>query len=295
MPEDNNGDQQQIIIVKKGGGHAGHHGGAWKVAYADFVTAMMAFFLVMWLVNQSQVIKDNVAGYFNDPSGFKKSGGQSILKGGGSMLKAPVAPKAKSVSSKDGEKMQKQLEEAGERIKEALSKMPSFEKLKNNIEIRMTPEGLRIQLIEASRTDDDSSYFFDLGSSHLSNYGSNVLLEIAKELGHLDNRIVIEGHTDSHHFVYEKKYSNWELSADRANSARKLMETEGLWDGQVAEIRGYAANVPRISENPLDARNRRIAIIVLKEFKPDNLSQVDSASTVSQAEKPEEAGNPSIQ
>ncbi len=291
MPEDT-GDQQQIIVVKKGTAHAGHHGGAWKVAYADFVTAMMAFFLVMWLVNQSQVIKDNVAGYFNDPAGYMKSGGKSILKGGGSMLKAPVAPKVQSKGSEEGEKMQKQLEEAGERIKEALSKMPNFEALKNNIEIRMTPEGLRIQLIEASSTNDDSSYFFDLGSSHLSKYGSNVLLEIAKELGHLDNRIVIEGHTDSRQFVYEKKYSNWELSADRANSARKLMETQGLWKDQVAEIRGYAANLPRIAENPLDARNRRIAIIVLKEFKPKDVAQVDSVSTVSLIEKPDVIGKP---
>jgi len=256
-------EKQPIIIVKKSGGHGGHHGGAWKVAYADFVTALMAFFLVMWLVNQSQVIKDNVQGYFNDPSGFKKKSGQSILQGGSSILKAPAPPKPQPEQPQG---TRKQLEETGEKIMSALRGMPNFETLKDHVEIEMTPEGLRIQLIESAEKDQDSSYFFDIGSAKLSRYGIDILDAISIELGKLSNRIVIEGHTDSKQYAYQDKYSNWELSADRANSARKLMETKGLKEGQVAELRGYAANLPKYTDDPTDQRNRRIALLVLEKF-----------------------------
>jgi len=254
-------EQQPVIILKKKSGHDGHHGGAWKVAYADFVTAMMAFFLVMWLVTQSQEVKNNVAGYFNDPGGWgKKKGSQSLLKGGQSLLKEPAPP---APTHSPSEQMAREvLKQAGDRIQSALTQLPDFESIKDHIEIEMTEEGLRIELIEAAEAADDSAYFFALGGSELSNKGVTILSAIANELGLLENALVIEGHTDSRQYVYKNKYSNWELSADRANAARKLMEIKGIKESQVAEIRGFAAKRPRIANNPKDARNRRISIVV---------------------------------
>ncbi len=260
-------DQQPIIIVKKSGGHAGHHGGAWKVAYADFVTAMMAFFLVMWLVSQSDEVKQNVAGYFNDPSGWGKKGGssvlggnESILKGGQSLLKSPaMKPQDRQVTEARAREV---LKQAGERVLGALSDLSNFEEFSDHVEIEMTEEGLRIELIEATSADSDSSFFFNSGSANISSTGETIISAISSELGKLNNKIVIEGHTDSHTFVYKNKYSNWELSADRANSARKLMVSSGVKSRQVAEIRGYAANRPKIADNPGDARNRRVSILV---------------------------------
>ncbi len=254
-------EQQPIIVVRKKSGHGGHHGGSWKVAYADFVTALMAFFLVMWLVGQDQVVKDNVAGYFNDPANWGKKGSGSLLKGGSSISVKSLLPPPQSRSA--DEESRKTLQSVGNRIQKALQNIPEFESIKEHVRIEMTPEGLRIQLIEAASTTDDSSYFFDLGSPYLSEKGTAILSVIAKNLGKLKNRIVVEGHTDSRKYTYDQKYSNWELSADRANSSRKLMDERGLKKGQIYEIRGYAANRPMIKENPLDARNRRITILML--------------------------------
>lgn len=269
-------EQQPIIIVKKSGGHAGHHGGAWKVAYADFVTALMAFFLVMWLVTQDDSVKENVAGYFNDPSGWGKgksgssilSGRESVLKGGQSILKSPgMKPPDRIVSEARAREV---LKQAGERVLNALSELPNFDEVVEHIEIEMTEEGLRIELIEATSADSDSSFFFTSGSASISNTGETIISSIASELGKINNKIVIEGHTDSHQFIYKTTYSNWELSTDRANSARKLMVISGVKNHQVAEIRGYAANRPKIKDNPADARNRRVSILVQTDL--DNLS-----------------------
>ena len=253
-------EQQPIIIVKKSGGHGGGHGGSWKVAYADFVTALMAFFLVMWLVNQEQSVKDAVQGYFNDPAHFGKEGSASVLKGGASILDSKAPPPKKTTGDQG---LQEALEKAGNHLQSELAKIPGFDTIKEHVHVEMTPEGLRIQLIEASGTEDDSSYFFDIGSAKLSGQGIQILSVIGQELAKLDNKIVVEGHTDSKKYQYNDRYSNWELSADRANSARKLLEEKAVKPGQIYEIRGYADNAPMIKDNPADARNRRIAIVVL--------------------------------
>lgn len=256
-----NDDQQPIIIVKKSGRHGGHHGGSWKVAYADFVTALMAFFLVMWLVNQGQDVKDAVQGYFNDPAHYgKMEGSNSILPGGSSILDSK-APPPKQPTGEDA--MKDALARAGNQLQSALAQIPGFDTIKEHVQVEMIPEGLRIQLIEASSTEDSSSYFFDLGSARLSEKGIEILTVIGEELGRLDHKIIVEGHTDSRQYHYSDRYSNWELSADRANSARKLLEEKEIKPGQVYAIRGYADNAPMISDNPADARNRRIAIVVL--------------------------------
>ncbi len=258
---DDDSKNQPIIVIKKKSGHGGHHGGAWKVAYADFVTALMAFFLVMWLVGQSDEVKESVANYFQDPVGFMKGKGQGALKGGGTPSKSLRPGKADMASILQKER--EALLDVGLKIRQALENMPELTSLMDFIEIEMTPEGLRIQLIDSD--DDESSNFFDLGSAHLKPKTSLLLRAISSELGHLPNFVVVEGHTDSKPFTGREGYSNWELSADRANSARKLMESSGLRPSQLVEVRGYADRLPRLPDVPNDPRNRRVAIIVLND------------------------------
>ncbi len=254
-------EQRPIIIVKKAAPHGGHHGGSWKVAYADFVTAMMAFFLVMWIVGLDQNVKDNVAGYFRDPANWGKKGQSSILQGGSGISLNNLRTPAPSMAGDNATK--EELQRIGNRLENALMQIPEFESIKEHVEILMTQEGLRIELIEASKTDSDSSYFFDLGSPKLSSKGTVILSVIAEELGKIPNKIIVEGHTDSRKYSYGAKYTNWELSADRANNTRKYMEPGGLRENQIYEIRGFAANRPMIEDNPYDHRNRRISIVVL--------------------------------
>jgi chemotaxis protein MotB len=241
---------QPVIIVKKKGGHGGHHGGAWKVAYADFVTAMMAFFLVMWLVNQSKPVKAAIGGYFRDPAAFDASGGRGVLPGGDTIN--PAKPERAPAEQEE----RKRLEAAVLHIREGLDK-EAFKTLRDQVEFTVTPEGLRIDLIEK-----DDSTFFDSGSATLRGETAHILGVIAHELGSLDHKVDVEGHTDSRGYVKNERYSNWELSADRANAARRVMEREGLRSAQVTSVRGLADRQLRYQADPLDARNRRVSILV---------------------------------
>jgi len=229
-----------VIIVKKKGGHGGHHGGAWKVAYADFVTAMMALFIVLWLLNQSKKIQDAVGGYFRDPQGTAQKAGKDII---GSTA-------ASIVPAQNMERLKAQLEKA-------IAGVPNFEKLKNHIEMTITPEGLRIELIEGP-----SGTFYDSGSPNLNTDGQDLLKALAGELGKLPNKISVEGHTDAKPYAKAGNYGNWELSADRANAARRLIQANGVGPEQVTQVRGYAAMQLRNPKDPLDPSNRRIALIV---------------------------------
>lgn len=232
-----------IIIIKKKASHGGHHGGAWKVAYADFVTAMMALFIVLWLLNTSKPVKEAIAGYFRDPSGTAGKLGTSSEGPGEKFIPTPIP-------NEDMNKLKGEIEKA-------MRRLPNFEKLKNQIEIKVTPEGLRIELLESA-----TGTFFDLGSRNPNSNGSELLDLLAGELGKLPNKISIEGHTDSKPFSAKKGYGNWELSTDRANSARRLMQEKGLGDKQVAQVRGFADQLPRVPKNPDDPSNRRISLIV---------------------------------
>ena len=229
-----------IIVIKKKVSHGGHHGGAWKVAYADFVTAMMALFIVLWLLNTSKPVREAIAGYFKDPSGTAGKLG-TTLEGKG---EAVVTPK------QDMAKLKQELEKA-------ISQMPDFDKLKNQIEIKVTPEGLRIELLESA-----TGTFFNLGNSEPNGNGKELLQLLAEELGKLPNKISIEGHTDSKPYSGHHNYSNWELSTDRANSARRLMQTDGLGLKQVEQVRGFADQLLRKPHEPFDPSNRRISLIV---------------------------------
>lgn len=275
MAPESDGNQPIIIKRKKGGGHDGHHGGAWKVAFADFMTAMMAFFLVMWLVGQDDQVKKAVSEYFRDPVKFQRLEKSGVLKGSSSVIQssvemqAIVAPKiSKEAASSSNEN--KQMSLAAKSLLEELSKQKAFNNLKKNIKIHMTSEGLRIILNES----EDAPAFFEPGSAKLLQKSAIILVTIAKELGRLDNRIVVEGHTDAA-FSGGQDYTNWELSADRANSARQLMEVSGLWEDQIREVRGFANQFPMIVENPMDTRNRRISIVVLYQAREAQYDKIE--------------------
>jgi len=260
MIDEEGKNQQPIIIVKKKSKHGSHHGGAWKVAYADFVTAMMAFFLVMWLVSQSEMVRNAVQMYFQDPQSFLSGKGSGLFEGSATPIGIPGE---EELAGKLKRERQGMLNVA-KRIKEAIENIPELAGLKEFVEIEVTQEGLRIQLIDSD--EQNGAHFFDIGSARLKPGTTLLLSAIAMELGKMPNYIVIEGHTDSRNYSGGKYgYSNWELSADRANSARKLMESAGLSFGQVVEIRGNADRRPRIPNNPADPRNRRVAIILLNE------------------------------
>jgi chemotaxis protein MotB len=261
LSDENN--EQPIVVRKVKKGHGGHHGGAWKVAFADFMTAMMAFFLVMWLVGQSEDVKQAVAGYFRDPGKYTMQGKSGVLKGSDQAVQNKEVskglidpPKEKETAGSTDEK--EKLALVARNILEELEKQQAFQRLKKNVKIQMTSEGLRIILNES----EDSPAFFEPGSAKLLQKSAIILVTIARELGDLSNHLVIEGHTDNSPVGYGE-YTNWELSADRANSARQLMEVSGLYQGQVREIRGFANKFPMIANKPSDPRNRRVTLVVL--------------------------------
>ena len=247
-----------IIIKKRRAAHAAHHGGAWKVAYADFVTAMMAFFLVMWLVSQSQEVKANVAGYFREPGVFEFERSNGMLAGGTPGMEPGRAPEAMTRPDPAALLRERQeLQSAAEHIREQLLKAPGIATLRDQIEFTFTSEGLRIELIERA-----GSSFFDSGSAVLVGESVRILSIIAVELGKLSNDLVVEGHTDQRAFTNGDRYGNWELSADRANAARREMEHSGLKAGQVQTVRGFADTQLHVKDAPLDPRNRRVSIVV---------------------------------
>ncbi|HSZ64053.1 MAG TPA: flagellar motor protein MotB [Terriglobales bacterium] len=247
-----------IIIIKKKGGHGGHHGGAWKVAYADFVTAMMALFIVLWLMNTSKPIQVAISGYFKDPSGTgKETGSQLSGKGGGSEA-AQLNKETLSLAAAIAKPEPKQdMEKLKADLQESIRSIHDLDKLSKFIEMTVTSEGLRIELLESA-----GGTFFKSGSPELNKNGQEIASLLATELAKLPNHISVEGHTDAKPFVGKSSYSNWELSSDRGNAARRLMQESGLRGDQVSQVRGFADQRLRNPKNPLDASNRRISIIV---------------------------------
>jgi chemotaxis protein MotB len=231
---------QPIIVIKRNGGHAGHHGGAWKVAYADFVTAMMSLFIVLWLMGSSDKVKKAVAGYFNDP------------KGTANLLGTTMSGNGVAVTVTDGN-----MQKLKEKLEEGILAKKDLEKLSKQIEITITAEGLRMELLE-----DKNGTFYQSGSAKLSESGQELLALLAAELKTLPNELLIEGHTDAAQYSSDTSYSNWELSADRANSARRLLQQDGVRPNQVAQVRGYADQLLRVKNNPYDPSNRRVSILV---------------------------------
>jgi chemotaxis protein MotB len=233
-------ENQEIVVVKKRPRHADHHGGAWKVAYADFVTAMMALFIVLWLMNGSKPVKDAVGSYFRDPRGV------SNLKGSDKYGAADIATL----------RVQKMQQLKAELLR-SIHRLDPLDKLKNQIEITITQEGLRIELMESAK-----GTFFEMGSAKPTSALREILQVLSPELGKLANTVSIEGHTDSRPYALVRTYDNWDLSSDRANEARRLMQTEGLRPNQISQVRGFANQRPRLPQNPEDPSNRRISVIV---------------------------------
>jgi chemotaxis protein MotB len=248
-----NGQRPIIVVRKKAPAHAAHHGGAWKVAYADFVTAMMAFFLVMWIISMDQNVRNSIEGYFSNPVGFKKgySAGKTPLSVGSS----PSSVQSTPIRLITRKKEEEQLSAAGGKIKTRL-KEAGLSGISENIEIVRTATGLRIELAESASGQD----FFAIASATMTPLMRKTLSLIAAELAPLRNPLVIEGHTDASQ--YAGLYSNWELSADRANAARRVMEASGLDPARIVEVHGMADRQLKNKENPLDPRNRRITIVL---------------------------------
>jgi chemotaxis protein MotB len=238
---------QPIIIIKKKVNHASHHGGAWKVAYADFVTAMMALFIVLWLLNSSEQVRKAVSAYFQDPSGTGAHSG-SASTGTGETVSV----------NKDN------MTELKDKLEQALKKSPEFEKLKDYVTMSVTGEGLRVEMLESEK-----GIFFESGNARPSETGHELILRLAEELKKLPNDLLIEGHTDAKPFAARGDYSNWELSTDRANAARRLMEADGMPHGRIVQVRGFADQSLRDKENPEAASNRRISVIVRYQDAPE--------------------------
>jgi len=237
---------QPIVIIKRvKKGHAAHHGGAWKVAYADFVTAMMALFMVLWLVSSSEQVKKAIGGYFNDPTGKGKDVGNGLRGAGGESL---------SLQKEDMKKLKETLEQA-------IRTSEPLQKIKEHVVMTVIGEGLRIELME-----DATGIFFQSGNAEPTDYGKDLMALLAEQIGKLPNQVMMEGHTDSKAYGGRKGYSNWELSADRANAARRWMQANGMRDDQVSQVRGFADQSLRNKDDPEDPANRRVSLII--QYKP---------------------------
>jgi chemotaxis protein MotB len=254
----------KIKFIKKKGGHAAAHGGAWKIAYSDLVTALMAFFLLMWLLNNSSsAAKAGIAGYFKEGASFFETEkgkaildayGKGILTGGQGM--GPQSGESPE-DAEQGEAERRAMEATAAAIEKAFREDQLLQAFQDQISMDFTDEGLRIQI-----QDKAAQVLFDSGSARLKPYTLSILKEIATELGKLPNHVVIGGHTDSLQYAGQE-YTNWELSGQRASAARRVLESSGLRSGQVRRVTGYADTVPLEGKDPKDAQNRRISIVVL--------------------------------
>lgn len=247
------GNEAVPIIKKIKKSHGGHHGGSWKVAYADFVTAMMALFIVLWILGQKPEVKEAVSSYFKDPIGFS-SKSKIIIEG-----KANPIPGMNAQDEVQKHEMEKaELEKLGEKLAGELKADTDLLGLADQVKIEVVKEGLLIEL-----TDSDKDIFFDLGTAELKKDARKLIQKIGSEVSKIPNKIIVEGHTDSRQFNnIGTGYTNFELSSDRALAAKRALVTGGLHERQIDEVRGYADTRLRNQENPLSSVNRRISITV---------------------------------
>lgn len=292
-------DREMLIVVRRARRKKhGHHGGAWKVAYADFVTAMMAFFLVMWLLGVgTRQQRAAIAEYFKNPSmtpgnatvappGKVGPGGasDSMIKLGGAMdmphgpgkdHRASVSASADEVAKLAREQEKARLENLMQQLHAAIEKSQALEPFKDQLLLDITPEGLRIQIV-----DKQNRPMFATGSAALEPYTVAILHELAGFIDQAPNKVSISGHTDDAPYSGESHYSNWELSADRANAARRELLGGGLDEDKIARVVGLAASVPFDKANPADPINRRISIIMMTKQAQDAALSQEQASAV---------------
>jgi chemotaxis protein MotB len=299
------GDSKKLqpIIIKrvKKGGHAAH-GGAWKIAYADFVTAMMAFFLLMWLLGStSEGDKKGIADYFGSPlkvamgggsgsgdsSSVVKGGGTDLTRQGGQVKQGDVEAQRKTIQLKALKAEQRRaeaarLESLKKKVEEVLAANPKLAALQSQIRLEMTRDGLRIQIV-----DELSRPMFDSGSAVVKPYMRELLREIGTVLAEVPNRLTLEGHTDAQPFgAGERGYSNWELSSDRANASRRELGAGGLPDERVLLVQGLASSMLFEPADPMSAVNRRISIIVMNREAEDRLLRTRPADAEEPADAP---------
>ncbi len=276
-------DGKKVVIVKKkGGGGHGHHGGSWKVAYADFVTAMMAFFMVLWIVGLDDQTKKAVEGYFQNPVGTKNaySGGASPVASGASPTKVQRNALKLIVRRMEEER----FKEFQRRLQARIDSNPSLNGLKNSIEVIVTSEGLRIELVEKGGGDD----FFPIGSAAMRPKAVLALDAIARELALLENPLVLEGHTDAAPLqAGGGSYTNWELSADRANAARRVVVAAGIAPTRLRQVRGMADTQLRDKDEPLSPTNRRISLLL--PFSDDKTSDPGAVDSLAPTATPKKA------
>jgi chemotaxis protein MotB len=298
--------QRPIVIkrIKKISG--GAHGGAWKIAYADFVTAMMAFFLLMWLLGSTSKAKlEGIAQYFQTPLKVALAGGEgsgdssSVIKGGGTDLTRSVGQvkngevEGKKTINLDASRAKKQMEQQEavrlqdikEKLDKAVASNPKMQQFKKQMKIDITSDGLRIQII-----DDKNRPMFDSGGAVMKHYTRDILREIGKTLNELPNRISLSGHTDAVPYAGgDAGYSNWELSADRANASRRELVAGGLEDGKVLRVVGLGSAIPFVKEDPNSPVNRRISIIVMNKKAEEAITkesrQIEASTAQEVAEK----------
>ncbi|CAH0194551.1 MULTISPECIES: flagellar motor protein MotB [Stenotrophomonas] len=275
-------ETKPTVIVRrvKKAGHAAHHGGSWKVAYADFVTAMMAFFLVLWLMaSTSKPERAAISEYFRNPSplvgssatpapGMAGPGGAStsMIKLGGATdvsrgnSNDPFQNQQKAIPQPVDEQQRdkQQLEALMKELQEAISRSQALEPFKDQLLLDLTPEGLRIQIV-----DKQNRPMFDLGSATLKPYTQQILHELAEYLNHVPNRISLTGHTDITAYSAARGYGNWELSADRANAARRALIDGGMDDSKITRVVGLSSSVLFDRTDPQNPINRRISIVVM--------------------------------
>lgn len=280
---------QPIVIKKvKKGGHGGHHGGSWKVAYADFVTAMMAFFLLLWLLSSTnQETLTGIADYFTNPSAINAAGGAStsmiklgdnidVSRGDGSKNRESESFENYSAAFEAMEL--RKMEDLQDELEYEIERSPTLKEFKDQMLIDITEEGLHIQII-----DKQNRPMFDLGSAVLKSYAKQILREIAPILNTIPNKLSISGHTDARRYMRSDGYSNWELSTDRANAARRELLHAGTPPEKIARVVGLASKVLLFKDQPLDPRNRRISILVLKKRIEDGIFRGQGVEPEAQA------------
>lgn len=277
-------EEQPIIVKRKKKVVGGHHGGSWKVAFADFATAMMAFFLVLWLTaTATPEQKLAVEGYFKDPIGFTEGGSPNPvdLEGSASVINESTQDIERSdiqIEDQVVEELaetleQRQMEELFQDLKESIEQSETLQEFKDQLLIDITSEGLRIQIVDRSQRP-----MFDSGRAELKYYSQDILFELAKPLGAVTNKLSITGHTDSTPFNGRPGYTNWELSADRANTARRALVAGGVRSQQIARVVGLSDSVLFDKNDAAAPVNRRISIIVLNKKAADGIQNAAGQS-----------------
>lgn len=298
-------NDRPIIVRRVKKYHHGSHGGAWKVAFADFAVAMMAFFLVLWLMEAATVEeKAAISGYFSDPTAFTEGGTPYVIDLEGSLKKNEgdaEAPKQEIENIAQGNVIDedtlqdwaqqieyRKFKELRRQLQAKIEENPELEKYKDQIIMEITDDGLQIQIV-----DKDSRLMFDSGSDEIKPHMRNILEALGKTIGNVPNNISVSGHTDAAAFTERRDYSNWELSAERANAARRALQNAGIQEDKISQVVGLASSALFDKEDPLNPINRRISILVLKDESAARIKRQQEGSIDESTLPPDQTFDPS--